>query len=109
MNPEPTDQPTIGSTPDNQQSHLGRNLLVMVVLFTPGACAAHGSNTREMDLAVTSTFLGSAVAAVICGILVAAPKRRPALERAILAVALAVGFYFVSIALCLCGCAFGGH
>jgi hypothetical protein len=24
-------------------------------------------------------------------------------------VALAVGFYFVSIALCLCGCAFGGH
>jgi hypothetical protein len=111
MSQEPTEPPIVEPAPDNPPEYTGnsRFLLVMAILCAPAIGAAFGMRTHQEGFAISATFLGSAMAAVGCGILIAANKPRPVSERVVLALALTVGLFFVSIALCLCGCALGSH
>jgi len=53
--------------------------------------------------------LGSPLAGLVCGILVARVKNWPAAQRVIYGVFIAVGLSFVSFLLCFVGCVFASR
>jgi hypothetical protein len=83
-------------------------MIFLAVLLAPAVLTMIAASTKS-QIAFLFMFIGSGVAALACGIIVARGTTRLVIARAFVAVVVGIGLYAVSVALCFFGCALGLH
>jgi len=105
--PEPTPPEKLVPSPTSKPN----GLAVCLVILTPPILTLILAAARrgESETAAFLVFVGSGVASVIAGYLAAAKYASSVAVRVLVALVLAVGLYFLSVALCFVGCAIGNN
>ncbi len=110
METTPPNTPSPGQTAPPTAPPCKTNWRVFwVVLLAPGLLSIFGAATNSDAFWTACMVLGSPLAGLVCGVLVARVKTWPAAQRVIYGGFIAIGLSFVSFLLCFVGCVFASR